>query len=364
MEKEKDAVQDDDRYYAILLMDGDHMGRLVNGETLASTWQSVLHPKLVSRLRDKEFDQKYRKFWEHEMNRVRFLSPSVHATISEALGGFSLYTVPSVVKKHRGRLIYAGGDDLCAVFPASTALQAAREIAETYSQGFIVISDRKDTRNLNPVEKAWQPTADRLALHLGKGVEISISAGILFAHHKKPLTAAMREVHQLLNRAKNQGGRNGVAIELEKRSGGGRLFMAGWGERPFKGLSLGRATSSLEDDYLLDHFLEAAKAMGTPGKRSMSVLLVYRLEQLRPGLEAILKSAPEELVKFLSKQMEKSGKRKDKEIVDPLAYRIAALIARKGQGAGSLRIDTDSLIIAKFIGARIARVEGNQGGVS
>jgi CRISPR-associated protein Cmr2 len=123
------------------------MGRLVNGETLASTWQTVLHPNLVSRLRDKEFDQKYRKFWESEMNRIRLLSPSVHAAISEALGDFSLYSVPSIVKKHRGRLIYAGGDDLCAVFPASTALQAAREIAETYSQGVVGDSENRPKNN-------------------------------------------------------------------------------------------------------------------------------------------------------------------------------------------------------------------------
>ena len=53
-----------DKYYAILLMDGDKMGKLVNGETIASTWKTIMHPDIVKRLDDPSFDEKYYTNWQ------------------------------------------------------------------------------------------------------------------------------------------------------------------------------------------------------------------------------------------------------------------------------------------------------------
>ncbi|MDI7261617.1 MAG: type III-B CRISPR-associated protein Cas10/Cmr2, partial [Thermodesulfobacteriota bacterium] len=153
MEEMNDPVTDEDKYYAILLMDGDHMGRLVNGETLSSRWETTIHPDLVDRFADHSFDKSYRDFWLANLNKTRILSPAVHAAISESLGDFSLYTVPAIVERHKGRLIYAGGDDVCAIFPVSTVVQAAREIAEKYSVGFLFFSWDKKKQTV-PVKKA------------------------------------------------------------------------------------------------------------------------------------------------------------------------------------------------------------------
>ncbi|MDP3029320.1 MAG: type III-B CRISPR-associated protein Cas10/Cmr2 [Deltaproteobacteria bacterium] len=349
MSKAGDPVLDEDRYYAILLMDGDHMGRLVNGETLASTWRTALHPGLAERLGAVTFEERYRVFWEKMMNRQRVLAPAVHAAISEALGDFALWSVPLIIKKLGGQLIYAGGDDICAVLPASTALQAAREIAEAYSLGFIFLDD---AGHATAVSGAWEPAPGRLALHLGQGEAISISAGILIAHHKKPLSAAMRRAHELLDQAKKKGGRNGLALELEKRAGGGRTFMAQWNEPPFEGLQLEQTGSPRGQGSLLDCFNAVGVATGSPGKRSMSVSLAYRLDQLRPGLEAIISHAPQELARFLAKQIERSRTDGDRAVQDSVAQQVAALIARKHYGTKALELDTNSLIIAKFIGTR------------
>jgi len=360
MEEANDPVTDEDKYYAILLMDGDHMGRLVNGETLSSRWETTIHPDLVDRFADHSFDKSYRDFWLANLNQTRILAPAVHAAISESLGDFSLYSVPAIVERHRGRLIYAGGDDVCAIFPVSTVVQAAREIAEKYSVGFLFFSSEKK-KQIVPVKKAWNPLRGRLALHLGKGKAISISAGILIVHHKKPLSLAMRRAHELLDLAKKKGGRNGFAIELEKRSGGGRIFMARWAEKPFDELQLKIGEDSGTSYQIIDLFLEAGRALGSPGKRSMSASLAYRLEQFRTGLESIIREAPEQLARFLEKQMERSDKKREDQKTSLLAKQIASLIARRTTGDNIPRLDTDSLIIAKFVGSRIARANFDEG---
>ena len=53
-----------DNYYAILVMDGDRMGKLVNGATLAANWETVMHPDMHKRLKDDKFSAKYREPWQ------------------------------------------------------------------------------------------------------------------------------------------------------------------------------------------------------------------------------------------------------------------------------------------------------------
>ena len=99
------------------------MGKLVNGETLGATWKSVLAPELQKRL-EGDFDPKHKNLWEKFFTKQRLVAPSTHAAISEALGDFSLHTVPAIINKYDGQLIYAGGDDVCAIMPE--AMMSAR----------------------------------------------------------------------------------------------------------------------------------------------------------------------------------------------------------------------------------------------
>lgn len=50
-----------DRYYAILMMDGDKMGELVSGISIASTWQSIMHPSIYQKIKNKTLDEIYYK---------------------------------------------------------------------------------------------------------------------------------------------------------------------------------------------------------------------------------------------------------------------------------------------------------------
>ncbi len=340
-------VKDIHKYYAVLLMDGDKMGELINGETLdngetlGASWNNVLHPDLMERLNG-DFDKDYKAFWRLWQNKKRFISPAVHAAISEALGDFSLLTVPRIIDKHHGRLLYAGGDDVCAILPVSTAIDAAREIAESYNNGFIFEPVKGFA---SPLASTWEPEIGKLGLHLGTGDKISISAGIMIAHHKKPLGSVIKRAHELLNMAKNDGGRNAFVLELDKRSGGGRLFGAKWHD------CQGEST-------ILEHFLATASALKNSEQAAMSSSLAYRLSAFETGLQALMDKSPEQLVPFIAQQLDRSrlnnnlSKQQRKEQLHTIASHVAALISNTPCNTNSERtkLPLESIIVANFIG--------------
>ncbi len=91
-------------YYALLLMDGDSMGRLV---------AMLDSPQKVS----------------EGLNRF-----------AEAVGG--------IVEEHWGRTVYAGGDDVLAILPAEQAFEVASELAGKYQACF------QSTKNERPISEA------------------------------------------------------------------------------------------------------------------------------------------------------------------------------------------------------------------
>lgn len=348
-------IKDVHKYYAVLMMDGDKMGKLINGETLGSTWKKVLHPDLVRRLQKTDFDKRYKGLWDKWLPQARIVSPAVHAAISEALGDFSLLTVPHIIEKNGGRLIYAGGDDVCAVLPAAAALTAAKEIAETYGLGFVVA---KQGEQAIAIGEKWRPEPNcKLGIHLGKGENISISAGIMIAHHKKPLGRVMSRAHELLNLAKNKGNRNGFALEVDKRSGGGRVFRARWQEQR-------------DGATLLDHFLATAIDLQASEQAAMSSSLAYRLATFEDGLQALVTNKPAELPRFIVKQLDRSGLNRNlsdqekKEKLGKTAGHIAALINRPQAGEAKEpngkpgNLPLESLVVANFIGHCLKEHQG------
>ncbi|MDI9611166.1 MAG: type III-B CRISPR-associated protein Cas10/Cmr2 [Archaeoglobales archaeon] len=115
-------------YYAILIMDGDGMGKWLSGthEGLAN-FEAMLHPKALEHLRTDGS-------WQEVLKQKRLISPSLHAAISQALANFALHCVPYVVEElHYGRLVYAGGDDVLAFLPLVEALSAAHKLRALFS---------------------------------------------------------------------------------------------------------------------------------------------------------------------------------------------------------------------------------------
>ena len=111
--------------------------------------------------------------------------------VSESL---SLYTVEveTIVQEEEGVLIYAGGDDVLALFSIDRALKAACALHAAYSEAF-------------------QQAAK---------IRATTSAGIAFAHFGVPFTRITEESRRLLEDvAKARNGRDSIAVSVTKQSG-------------------------------------------------------------------------------------------------------------------------------------------------
>lgn len=153
-------------YYALLLADGDHMGKVIDAQE----------------------------------------TPEKHRELSRAQSRFAR-EVREVVKEHQGALIYSGGDDVLAVVPLHTARACARRLAETFRQR---LADFK----LKDGEEEISPT---------------LSVGITVAHHLAPLSDVLELARAAEKAAKSVEGKNALAVTVSKRSGVERTVKGAWG---------------------------------------------------------------------------------------------------------------------------------------
>lgn len=149
----------EEKYLAVLMMDGDKMG-----ETLSKFQTQADH---------QQFSRKLKAF----------------------AGG-----VQAVVEAHEGSLIYAGGDDVLAVLPATRALACARGLREAFRA---------------------QVGGD-------------VSAGLAVGSTKVPLQLIIEAARQAEHRAKHDYGRSALALTVLKRSGEELRWGAKWEERGMK----------------------------------------------------------------------------------------------------------------------------------
>lgn len=216
-------------YYALLLMDGDDMGRmLAGGDGAQSTsYLRSFHPSVR---------QGFEKLaggnpaLEEYANAPRAVSPNRHLSISAALNDFALHVVPQVVEhEHAGRVLYAGGDDVMAMLPVADLLPAMRRLREAYSGdaredvGVDWASARKQHELV--CRSGFSYLRGRL-MRMMAGA--TASCGAVIAHHKAPLAAVMSELRSAEKRAKDAG-RNRFSLTVIKRGGGDLLVTDEWG---------------------------------------------------------------------------------------------------------------------------------------
>lgn len=101
--------------------------------------------------------------------------------------------------------VYAGGDDIFAMLPIANALEYADKLASKYAECFA----KECFANMS-----LRPT---------------LSAAVLFAHMTTPLTRVLIEVRRLLdNVAKEQNGRDSLAVGVYRRSGPAIEWVTTW----------------------------------------------------------------------------------------------------------------------------------------
>jgi len=226
LQKAKEAgIKTPSRFYAILLMDGDNMGKLLSGEGIKTTWQDIFHSDIPDQI--KTFAKQ--AGWDKLINKGRLMGPALHSTISKALTDFSTVIVPWVIeKKFRGKVVYAGGDDLLALLPVADALKAAERLRNLYASTFVKFNEKTGPER---VENGRLNLSKDEKLFLLLGGASTLSASIIFAHHKIPLRPLIKEAHRLLNEiAKEKVGRNAFVVSVWKRAGEILQFKSKWVE--------------------------------------------------------------------------------------------------------------------------------------
>jgi len=200
------------KYYAILFMDGDHMGRWLSGTHRGlAQFGDILHPEVRRALKN---DPQ----WSGILGQKRLMTPAVHAAISGALANFSLKLVRWVIEeRHAGRVVYAGGDDVLALLPVDDVLSAARELRALFSGEVQIKNGDLHVTFGDPTCTGYIVFGGELLLTMGPTATASI--GVAIVHHLHPLDLALQAARRAEKAAKETYGRNALAVEVLKRSG-------------------------------------------------------------------------------------------------------------------------------------------------
>jgi CRISPR-associated protein Cmr2 len=312
---------------------------------LTASWRDVIHPDLQSRFLEKSFQP--RSALRNRLDDKRLLNPALHAAISDGLNSFARYGVAPVITRLGGKLIYAGGDDVCAILPLDAALEAAGAIQRCYSMGFV----RYGHEGAEELSTKATDGAGKMGMHLGKAPGISISGTIVIAHHKTPLREVLRDAHSVLDGvAKTTAGRNALAIRLQKRSGGDRDVWLKWNEINHFCTNCGNDT---EGETLHTSF---TKLMQGVTDDMLGASLLYRMADLEQAItplaatEEQLMTNREKIIRLVQYEVGHSGKKMKKEQVRQFAERLAGLMVRNTSNKPGW-YNPEAAIIAGFLAA-------------
>jgi CRISPR-associated protein Cmr2 len=117
--------------------------------------------------------------------------------VSAALAKFVPQVTELVINRHNGVVIYAGGDDVLALLPLEDAVDCAMALSQAYAAAF----DQRGT----------------------------LSGALIFAEATVPLASVLKTAHDTLDKiAKDQNGRNSLAIQVLKPSGATIKWVQSW----------------------------------------------------------------------------------------------------------------------------------------
>jgi len=141
-------------YYALLVADGDSMGALID---------------------DQESEEE-------------------HRILSQKIAEFGR-DAASIVVKHQGYPIYTGGDDVLALLPLHTVLDALAELDQAFRE------------------------AMQDFVHPDTGQTPTLSGGLVIAHHLSPLEDVLATAREAEAYAKEKPGKHGLTMVLLRRGG-------------------------------------------------------------------------------------------------------------------------------------------------
>jgi CRISPR-associated protein Cmr2 len=288
-------------YYAILLADGDNMGRVIDHQAAAHQQPEPLDADDNGSASDHEAAAALHR----------------HQSFSRDLDTFAA-AVSDIVQaeEHRGALVYAGGDDVLAFLPLDTVLQCAARLADLFAEQLSSYKGAKDER-------------------------ATLSVGIAICHHIEPLSDALDLARDAEKAAKKVKGKNALAITLSKRSGTDTTIKSSW-----------------EGEFLrrLERFIELHQTDGLPDGAAFEL----RALDERVGRTLAPEALNAEALRMLERKRGNGGKTAiSKADLDRIATALAAGATERhpdGRPVWGVNELADELIVAR----EFARARGLQ----
>lgn len=197
-----DAVSVLKRVWGTRLREQGDERRVLSTRELA---QRAVHPGFLSLKDDREPSFPYFAVLVADGDRMGQLlskreTVGAHQLVSAQLDTFA-ERARAVVRRHDGQPVYAGGDDVLALLPVTTAVTCAQDLAEAFAEALGVPFGRLDA-------------------------DTSLSIGIAIVHHLEPLSVALQRGRAAEKAAK--GPRNAVSVALHTRGGSPLTVTQSW----------------------------------------------------------------------------------------------------------------------------------------
>ncbi len=228
-------------YYALILMDGDRMGGWLAGneDDYKLKYRDTWHSKVLGEMVKFEGQDKNLKSY---LDTKRPVSPSRHGAISQALNDFSTRLARHVVEECcKGKLLYAGGDDVLALVAVDDLFDCMQLLRLAYS-GIAPDDSMGLGERIGTLRRGGSRLQRKLLLDNGFGLlggrlmtlmghKATASMGAVVAHHSAPLGMVLRELRAAESRAKNTvRGKDGKGDDINRDAFCLRVLKRGGGE--------------------------------------------------------------------------------------------------------------------------------------
>lgn len=206
-------------WWAIVLADGDGMGRYVAGTKLGEYGKYICQEAVDhSNLNDGD--------WGSLLETTKRMTPATHIGLNRALLDFSNRLVPYITEqRYCGRVVYSGGDDVMAVLPLEDLPGFLRSLRAAWcgnpdpeEQFTTTASGTGDATGY------WYPKPGETTLedrpHFTMGRDATMSAGIVIANKGIPLPTILNNLWEAEGqRAKKVSKKDGLCFRIAYSNG-------------------------------------------------------------------------------------------------------------------------------------------------
>ncbi|MDW8345847.1 MAG: type III-B CRISPR-associated protein Cas10/Cmr2 [Bacteroidia bacterium] len=186
------------KYYALLVFDGDRMGKILSGAYLDTS----------------------RNLQEYQKH------------LSQLLGNYAKRATDIVKSAGYGQAIYAGGDDFVGFINLEHLFEALKTLRKSF-----------ETEVNQALQKQYPLVEDN------RPVNFTFSAGVCIAHYKTPLGVVIKTAKKMEDKAKNEGNRNALGIAVLKRSGEQHETVLKWEKDTGNITRMQEITQALQNDF-------------------------------------------------------------------------------------------------------------------